>query len=48
MHFELVSEFEPKGDQPRAIEELVTGLEVGAAHSPAAASPSPWRASWPG
>jgi excinuclease ABC subunit B len=32
MHFELVSEFEPKGDQPRAIEELVTGLEAGAAH----------------
>ncbi len=24
--FELVSEYEPKGDQPRAIEELVDGI----------------------
>jgi len=27
--FELVSEFEPKGDQPRAIEALTKGLETG-------------------
>jgi excinuclease ABC subunit B len=27
--FELVSEFEPKGDQPQAIEALVRGLEAG-------------------
>ena len=27
--FELVSEFEPKGDQPRAIEALTRGLEAG-------------------
>src|SRR5512134_2663248 len=30
--FELKSEFEPRGDQPRAIEELVTGLERGDKH----------------
>ena len=29
-HFRLVSEFEPKGDQPAAIEGLVRGLEAGA------------------
>jgi excinuclease ABC subunit B len=28
--FVMVSEFEPKGDQPRAIEELVRGLQSGA------------------
>src|SRR5258706_8676549 len=27
--FKLVSDFEPKGDQPRAIEELTAGLERG-------------------
>ena len=27
--FELVSDFKPTGDQPRAIEELVGGLEEG-------------------
>ena len=27
--FQLVTEFEPKGDQPRAIEQLVAGLERG-------------------
>ncbi|MDE2017139.1 MAG: excinuclease ABC subunit UvrB, partial [Hyphomicrobiales bacterium] len=27
--FKLVSEFEPKGDQPQAIEELVRGVEAG-------------------
>ena len=26
MRFELVSEFEPQGDQPQAIEELVKGV----------------------
>src|SRR5512134_1665242 len=30
--FELKSEFEPKGDQPTAIEELVAGLERGDKH----------------
>ena len=30
--FELVSEFEPKGDQPAAIEELTSGLERGDKH----------------
>ena len=28
-HFELVSEFQPTGDQPQAIEELVTGFQEG-------------------
>ncbi|MCB9617117.1 MAG: excinuclease ABC subunit UvrB [Sandaracinus sp.] len=30
--FELVSELAPKGDQPRAIKELLSGLEVGEKH----------------
>src|SRR5262245_49988349 len=30
--FRLVSAFEPRGDQPRAIEELVAGIERGDAH----------------
>jgi excinuclease ABC subunit B len=30
--FQLVSDFQPKGDQPAAIEELVTGLERGDKH----------------
>jgi excinuclease ABC subunit B len=30
--FNLVSEFEPKGDQPQAIEALVRGVEEGAKH----------------
>jgi excinuclease ABC subunit B len=30
--FELESDFEPKGDQPRAIDELVSGLERGDKH----------------
>jgi excinuclease ABC subunit B len=29
MDFKLVSKFEPKGDQPRAIDELVKGIESG-------------------
>ncbi len=29
MNFELVSEFEPRGDQPRAIDSLVRGIEAG-------------------
>ena len=29
-HFELVSPFEPRGDQPRAIEDLVTAFKSGA------------------
>jgi len=32
MDFELVSSYTPKGDQPRAIEELVDGLETGEKH----------------
>ena len=30
--FELVSEYKPQGDQPRAIAELVEGIQRGAAH----------------
>jgi excinuclease ABC subunit B len=30
--FELVSDYRPEGDQPRAIEELVRGAEAGLAH----------------
>lgn len=30
--FELVAPYEPRGDQPRAIEELVAGLESGRGH----------------
>jgi len=30
--FELVTDFEPRGDQPRAIDELVAGVERGEAH----------------
>jgi len=30
--FELISEFKPKGDQPRAIKELVRGLKEGLQH----------------
>jgi excinuclease ABC subunit B len=30
--FELVSDFEPRGDQPRAIEEVVAGLDRGDRH----------------
>ena len=28
-HFELVSEYKPTGDQPRAIDELVKGFQEG-------------------
>ena len=31
--FQLVSSFSPKGDQPRAIEEMVQRLEAGSSHS---------------
>ena len=30
--FNLVSKFEPSGDQPKAIEELVNGIKVGKKH----------------
>jgi excinuclease ABC subunit B len=30
--FELVTEFEPRGDQPQAIEDLIRGIEQGAPH----------------
>ncbi len=32
MEFKLVSDFEPTGDQPKAIEQLVNGLKEGEAH----------------
>ncbi|MBR2067620.1 MAG: DEAD/DEAH box helicase family protein, partial [Solobacterium sp.] len=28
-HFELISSFQPTGDQPQAIEQLVKGIEAG-------------------
>ncbi len=31
-HFQLISEFQPKGDQPRAIAELTAGIERGDQH----------------
>src|SRR4051794_6589783 len=31
-HFKLTSDFEPKGDQPRAIGELIEGIERGDKH----------------
>jgi excinuclease ABC subunit B len=31
-NFKIVTDFEPRGDQPRAIENLVKGCEAGAAH----------------
>ena len=51
--FELVSEFQPAGDQPQAIAELVDGPAAAASAtrccwaSPARARPSPWRMSSP-
>jgi excinuclease ABC subunit B len=47
--FKLVSAYEPKGDQPTAIADLVEGIERPATRrrccsaSPARARPSPWR-----
>ena len=32
MKFEVVSEFEPSGDQPAAIEKIASGLERGEKH----------------
>ena len=32
MDFQLVTPYQPKGDQPRAIEELVQGLAAGEQH----------------
>ncbi len=31
-HFELVSDYQPSGDQPTAIAQLVDGLDSGLAH----------------
>lgn len=31
-HFQLVSKFQPSGDQPTAIAQLKDGLEAGLAH----------------
>ena len=46
-HFEIASDFEPGGDQPTAIVELVDGITARSATrccsaSPAPARPSPW------
>jgi len=30
--FELLSDYQPRGDQPQAIEELVSGIERGDRH----------------
>ncbi|HYH16486.1 MAG TPA: DEAD/DEAH box helicase family protein, partial [Flavisolibacter sp.] len=32
MEFKLVSEYEPTGDQPKAIEQLINGVESGEPH----------------
>ena len=32
MDFQLVTPYQPKGDQPKAIEELVQGLAAGEQH----------------
>jgi len=32
MDFKLVSDYQPQGDQPQAIEQMVRGLNEGAAH----------------
>ncbi|MGA8159443.1 MAG: DEAD/DEAH box helicase family protein, partial [Acidobacteriaceae bacterium] len=32
MDFQLVSDYKPRGDQGRAIEELITGIESGEKH----------------
>ena len=32
MDFQLVTSYKPRGDQPRAIEELVEGLSAGEKH----------------
>ena len=46
--FKIVSEYEPKGDQPHAIAELVDGRRASTSAtrccsaSPARARPSPW------
>ena len=32
MDFQLVSNYKPKGDQPRAIDELLNGLAAGEKH----------------
>lgn len=47
-HFELVSPFEPMGDQPQAIEELTQGLKKDIWSKRFSAQrdrvrPSPWR-----
>ncbi len=32
MDFQLVSEYKPRGDQPRAIDELISGIAAGEQH----------------
>ena len=46
--FKVESDFQPTGDQPEAIEELVEGLDGGTARRRCSASPAPARRSrWP-
>ena len=46
--FKIVSEFEPKGDQPEAIRQLVEGVSAQSAIRCCSASPAPARPSrWP-
>ena len=32
MDFQLVSDYKPRGDQPRAIDELISGIAAGEQH----------------
>jgi len=47
MDFQLVTSYKPRGDQPRAIEELMEGLAAGERHQvllgvTGSARPLPW------
>ena len=49
-HFKLVSEYQPTGDQPQAIEQLVEGFKEGINAKrclvlPAPVRPLPWQTS---
>ena len=47
-HFEVVSPFQPQGDQPQAIDKLVAGIRAGQRSKPSWASPDPAKPSpWP-
>ena len=48
MKFKLHSNYQPRGDQPEAIEQLFRGLEAGDKHRYSSASPAPAKPSrWP-